>query len=130
MNPEAVAFEKLKVRHRFFQTLIECAVLAFVFFALGSLWYPGDEWDNLTRALVLAVLVGLIERLAALWWSVSGTNQQDLPEQKVKLAQPDQLDQLVLVLELPDLLDQKVTPVQLVRKVLREIQVRFHQFSL
>ena len=79
MNPEAVAFEKLKVRHRFFQTLIECAVLAFVLFALGSLWYPGDEWDNLMRAAVLAILVGMIEQLAALWWSVSGTNQQDLP---------------------------------------------------
>ena len=79
MNPEAVAFEKLKVRHRFFQTLIECAVLAFVLFALGSLWYLGDEWDNLMRAAVLAILVGMIEQLAALWWSVSGLNQQDLP---------------------------------------------------
>ena len=57
-------------------------------------------------------------------------DQQVLPDQKVTLVQLDHKDQQVLILELQGRLDQKVTPVQLVRKVLREMQARFHQFSL
>ncbi|NBQ52456.1 MAG: hypothetical protein EBU49_02585 [Proteobacteria bacterium] len=79
MNPEAIAFEKLKVRQRFFQALIECAVLAFILFAFWTLWYPGDEWSNLTQAVVLAALVGLIGLLSDLWWSYSGADQRDFP---------------------------------------------------
>jgi hypothetical protein len=57
-------------------------------------------------------------------------DQQVRRDQRVKLVQLDHKEQLVLTLELPDLLDQKVTLVQLVRKVLREMQDRFPQFSL
>jgi hypothetical protein len=53
-------------------------------------------------------------------------DQQVRPDQKEKLVQLDHKDQpdlQVLILGQLDLLDQKVTLVQLVRKVLREIQV-------
>ncbi len=80
MNPEAVAFEKTKIRQRFFQAAVECAVLAFVLFALSSLWYPGDEWNNLSRAVVIASFAGLIGQLASLWWSFLSLtdNKQEL----------------------------------------------------
>jgi hypothetical protein len=60
-------------------------------------------------------------------------DQQVRPDQKEKLVQLDHKDQpdlQVLILEQLDLLDQKVTLVQLVRKVLREIQVLHLQFNL
>ncbi len=78
MNPEAVLFEKIKIRQRFFQAAVECAVLAFILFALGCLWYPGEEWSNLTRAVTLAALVGLIGQLAAHWRSFPAASQEDL----------------------------------------------------
>ena len=65
VRDEALKFESVKSRARRIMSLYEAATVALVLFALGTLWFPGQEWSNLTRALVVALLFALVGHVAA-----------------------------------------------------------------
>lgn len=64
VRDEALKFEHAKVRARLFMEIHEAATVALVVFALGNLWFPGQEWGNLSRGLVVAFLMALVAQLA------------------------------------------------------------------
>ena len=61
---EAATFQQIKARLRLMHAATEAAVLVLVVFALGSFWYPGEEWNNLTYAITIAFLFALTGRIA------------------------------------------------------------------
>ena len=67
MNQEAGTFERFKARQRFLHASLEAVVVALGLFVVGSLCYPDEEWNNLSRAWAMAFLFWLIGRIAAFW---------------------------------------------------------------
>ncbi len=64
VRDEALKFEGVKSRARLVMSLYEATTVVLVVFALGTTWFPGQEWGNLTRAVVVASLFTLVRYLA------------------------------------------------------------------
>jgi hypothetical protein len=96
-------------------------------------YHCADHKDQQALQVVMEKMQVLVLSVLVLLEQPGHKDQQVRPDQKVTLVQLDHKDQpdlQVLILEQRDLLDQKVTPVQLVRKVLRVMQELLPQFNL
>lgn len=82
---EAATFQHIKARLRLIHAATEAAVVVLVVFALGSFWYPGEEWNNLTYAITIAFLFALTGRIAESFLFDPAASKQQLVSRWVLL---------------------------------------------